>query len=187
MTAAVEVREERIRFAGAKLADRMKDMGLNYQMLADAWEVIDNTARNAVRWPSVRATPPAQRIEKLERALELPIGTLLDQHHAKRPDPNYWEREAGASEPESQAKKPDLAKKSAAKPARTSALAVPSPASAKSVPVFELPTVPAQPTDSPLKRRIAAVENVVAVLVAHLAEKDGTDPEAFLRGLGIAS
>lgn len=164
--------EARIRFVGQKLAKRMKDGGMTYQLLADDWGVSYATVRNAFYWPTPKTIPPADRIQATEKALDLPPNTLLDQYYVERVNPAYWNEE-----PE-----PEQPTKPGGKKAST-ALTMALPPKTKSVIV--VPPIPEDGLASPLRRRLMQLEHVLVGLAPLIADAAGVDADQLIADMGI--
>ncbi|WP_372663630.1 hypothetical protein [Amycolatopsis kentuckyensis] len=184
MTAAAvdtrKVTDERIRFMGQHLSQRIKALGLKLQDLADDWEVSYGTVRNTIYWPT--STPPKpERIAALEKAAELPAGTLLEQYYAKRPDPSYWVLPADDAPSE-----PEPAPAKAPTRRTTAALAVKTPKAAAG-PLVEVDDSPERVVDGPLRARIVRLERAVVALVPLVAGSAKVDADRLLADLRLGS
>lgn len=192
--AAVETRtpsEERIRFIGKKIADRLKKRGMSYKDLAADWGVSSGTARNAAYWPTPHAEPRPARIEELERAVDLPVGTLREQYYAARVDHAYWNDDDDAPELEPEpskvvAKATPAKKKTTVATRKTTAVAVKAPKSSDTGPVI---TVDFEPdgADGPLRRRVMYLERLMVAMAPHWAQSMGVDPDQLLADMRLGS
>lgn len=186
--AAAEARtttEERIVFVGKNVAGLLRESGLTWGMLAEDWGVSPGTARNTAYWPSPRSVPPADRIEALERAAGLPVGTLLDQYYVDRPDPAYWGDKAGAK---TAAKAVPASKAAARKPAaRTATATVAKVPDAAPGPALVLDEISDHDAASALRSRIAHLERLFVAFAPALAPLVGLTRDELIAEMRLGS
>lgn len=185
--AATEVRtttDARVRFVGKHLMDRLKGLGLKVGDLAEDWEVSYNTVRNAIYWPT-NTPPKPERIAALERAAELPEGTLLEQYYTKRPDPAYWATDADP-EPAPVATPPKSEKAAPSRKA-TAALSVKTSASSDKEPVIVVGPVSEYDEMSRLRRRIGYLEQLFVAVAPLIAKGARVDEDQLVAAMRLGS
>lgn len=189
--------EERITFIGKKIADRLKKRGMSFRDLAADWGVSYGTARNAAYWPTPLSEPKPGRIEELERAVDLPVGTLRAQYYSARVNPAYWkdddaptlEAVPAAPAPKGGARKATAKKATVATVAtrRTTTSATKPPTLSGEGSIITVEPVSEYDEMSRLRRRIGYLENLFVAVAPLLAKGAGVDADKLRADMGLGS